>query len=131
MAVLFTVVIPGFGRYFFTALGGRGAVLDHALAYSTVIFSGAFAIWLMNMLASAIRGSGNMLVPAAVILTVAALQVGLGGALVLGWGPFPRLGIAGAGVAQEIGRAHAELQSLMRISYDVFCLKKKKKKKYM
>src|SRR3546814_6152240 len=81
---------------------GTCALLDHALADSPVIFSGAFAIWLMNMLASAIRGSGNMLVPAAVILTVAALQVGLGGALVLGWGPFPRLGIAGAGVAQVI-----------------------------
>src|SRR3546814_2578983 len=29
--------------------------------------------------------------------------------------------------ADEIGRAHVELQSLMRISYAVFCLKKKKK----
>src|SRR3546814_12693455 len=29
----------------------------------------------------------------------------------------------------QIGRAHVELQSLMRISYAVFCLKKKKKKK--
>src|SRR3546814_10267832 len=29
---------------------------------------------------------------------------------------------------EEIGRAHAELQSLMRISYAVFCLKKKKNK---
>src|SRR3546814_6412922 len=29
---------------------------------------------------------------------------------------------------REIGRAHAELQSLMRISYAVFCLKKKKHK---
>src|SRR3546814_13235873 len=28
----------------------------------------------------------------------------------------------------QIGRAHVELQSLMRISYAVFCLKKKKKK---
>src|SRR3546814_8101329 len=28
--------------------------------------------------------------------------------------------------AGEIGRAHSELQSLMRISYAVFCLKKKK-----
>src|SRR3546814_2099859 len=27
---------------------------------------------------------------------------------------------------REIGRAHSELQSLMRISYAVFCLKKKK-----
>src|SRR3546814_5961796 len=31
--------------------------------------------------------------------------------------------------AQEIGRAHVELQSLMRISYAVFCLKKTKEKK--
>src|SRR3546814_1865259 len=31
-------------------------------------------------------------------------------------------------LARQIGRAHAELQSLMRISYAVFCLKKKKTK---
>src|SRR3546814_7591010 len=29
-------------------------------------------------------------------------------------------------IVVEIGRAHVELQSLMRISYAVFCLKKKK-----
>src|SRR3546814_5448271 len=29
-------------------------------------------------------------------------------------------------IGAEIGRAHAELQSLMRISYAVFCLKQKK-----
>src|SRR3546814_8323871 len=29
-------------------------------------------------------------------------------------------------VGEQIGRAHSELQSLMRISYAVFCLKKKK-----
>src|SRR3546814_8203108 len=32
---------------------------------------------------------------------------------------------AGRPVILKIGRAHAELQSLMRISYAVFCLKKK------
>src|SRR3546814_1832436 len=34
-----------------------------------------------------------------------------------------------ARIGSQIGRAHAELQSLMRISYAVFCLKKKKKEK--
>src|SRR3546814_9925623 len=33
------------------------------------------------------------------------------------------------GNAGKIGRAHAELQSLMRISYAVFCLQKKKNRK--
>src|SRR3546814_3399218 len=32
-----------------------------------------------------------------------------------------------ARILEEIGRAHAELQSLMRISYAVFCLKKNRK----
>src|SRR3546814_7618063 len=34
-------------------------------------------------------------------------------------------------VDDQIGRAPSELQSLMRISYAVFCLKKKKKTKYI
>src|SRR3546814_3559277 len=37
-------------------------------------------------------------------------------------------GIEGEVVAAKIGRAHVELQSLMRISYAVFCLKKKNSK---
>src|SRR3546814_9741885 len=36
--------------------------------------------------------------------------------------------IANYFVNAEIGRAHSELQSLMRSSYAVFCLKKKNKK---
>src|SRR3546814_5697431 len=33
--------------------------------------------------------------------------------------------VAAGNAADKIGRAHVELQSLMRISYAVFCLKKK------
>src|SRR3546814_8381535 len=43
--------------------------------------------------------------------------------------PNPPTLLDGDGVideATELGRAHSELQSLMRISYAVFCLKKKK-----
>src|SRR3546814_6652882 len=38
--------------------------------------------------------------------------------------------VAEAREINEIGRAHVELQSLMRISYAVFCLKKKKTQSY-
>src|SRR3546814_9533404 len=41
----------------------------------------------------------------------------------------PGRGARGAERLVQIGRAHAELQSLMRISYAVFCLKKKTHKK--
>src|SRR3546814_1392879 len=33
--------------------------------------------------------------------------------------------VPGSGLVKQIGRAQSELQSLMRISYAVFCLKKK------
>ena len=46
-------------------------------------------------LASVLRGAGNMAVPSLTLFAVALLQVALGGALGLGWGPFPRLGMAG------------------------------------
>src|SRR3546814_6772460 len=39
--------------------------------------------------------------------------------------PEPRRAARGQLDACKIGRAHVELQSLMRISYAVFCLKKK------
>lgn len=40
-----------------------------------------------------------MLLPAATLSIAASMQIPLCGALVLGWGPFPRMGIAGAAVS--------------------------------
>ena len=46
-----------------TSLPG-GDPLAAALAYSQVVFSGALSFWLLNTLASVVRGTGNMLLPA-------------------------------------------------------------------
>src|SRR5438876_12350897 len=45
------------------------------------------------------RGAGNTTVPAAVIFGGIFVLLPLSPALIFGWGPFPRLGVAGAGVA--------------------------------
>jgi putative MATE family efflux protein len=92
----FTVLLLGFGHGLYRLLGGRGAALEQALAYSQIIFAGAVLVWISNTLASLLRGSGNTLAPALVFVGTALVQVPLSGALTLGWGPFPRLGIAGA-----------------------------------
>ncbi|MEA2934441.1 MAG: hypothetical protein QOD74_1087, partial [Variibacter sp.] len=98
--IAFTVLFIGFGRAIYTLLGGRGAALEQALAYSNVVFTGAVAIWLVNTLASVVRGTGNMLVPSATLLVIAVVQIAVGGALGLGLGPIPRLGMAGVAVGQ-------------------------------
>ena len=87
------------GPLLYGLLGGRGDVLSQAVSYSHIIFGGAILIWVCNILASVIRGTGNMSVPAATLSVTAALHILLSGSLVLGWGPFPKMGIAGAGIS--------------------------------
>jgi Na+-driven multidrug efflux pump len=95
----FTVLLLALGEVLYALLGGRGEALTQALAYSHVLFAGAVFVWLANTLASILRGSGNTLAPAVALAAAATVQIPLSGALTLGWGPFPRLGITGAALA--------------------------------
>ena len=97
--LLFTVVLLGVGPGLYMLLGGKGVALDRAIAYSTIVFGGALTVWLCNILANILRGTGNMIVPATVLSITASIQIPLCGALVLGWGPFPQMGIVGAAIS--------------------------------
>jgi Na+-driven multidrug efflux pump len=57
---------------------------------------------MLNTFASVIRGSGNMRVPSATLLAVAATQVLVGGAFGLGWLGLPRGGMAGVALGQVV-----------------------------
>jgi putative MATE family efflux protein len=96
---VFTLGVLGGGRRLYGAMGGTGASLEAALTYSTVVFSAAILVWIFNALANVIRGTGNMAVPAVVTLIGAAALIPLSPCLIFGWGPFPRLGVAGGAVA--------------------------------
>jgi putative MATE family efflux protein len=88
-----------FGRPLYAAMGGEGGSLEAAMTYSNVVFAGVMLVWLMNGLASVIRGTGNMLVPALAICMGVVLLVPLSPALIFGFGPIPAFGIAGGGLA--------------------------------
>jgi putative MATE family efflux protein len=97
---LFTsMLFLAFGRPLYAAMGGQGGSLEAALTYSNVVFAGNVLVWLMNALASVIRGTGNMIVPSLAVCLGVVLLVPLSPVLIFGWGPFPALGIAGGGVA--------------------------------
>jgi putative MATE family efflux protein len=100
--LFFTGMLLRFGRDFYFLLGGRGAVLEQAMLYSQVLFSGAVSIWLVNTLASVVRGTGDMRTPSAVLIAVAIVQITLGGALGLGLLGLPKLGMPGVAAAQLV-----------------------------
>lgn len=97
--LFFMASVLGAGPWLYRAMGGDGASLAAALTYSNVVFSGAVLLWVFNSLANVIRGTGNMAIPALVICAGVAVLLPLSPALILGWGPFPRLGVAGGALA--------------------------------
>jgi MATE family, multidrug efflux pump len=99
LGAVFSLVVLVFGPSLYRALGGEGASLEAALSYSNVVFAGAVLTWLVNALASVLRGTGNMLVPSVAIVVGVVLLVPLSPALIFGFGPIPAMGIAGGGVA--------------------------------
>lgn len=99
LGVAFSAIMLIWGRPIYVALGGKGQELELALVYSNIVFSGNALLWLMNALASVIRGGGNMLTPALVTVAGVVLLVPLSPLLIFGLGPIPGFGIAGAGMA--------------------------------
>jgi putative MATE family efflux protein len=97
---LFSLVTIGGGTAIYRALGGTGGTLRQAVLYSDILFVGAVPFWALMLMQSALRGAGNVKVPALIMLGGVLAGLILSPALIVGWLGLPRLGIAGAGVAQ-------------------------------
>jgi putative MATE family efflux protein len=106
-AVAITIVLGGlttvaallFGPKLYALMGGERGSLEAAAIYSGVVFAAAIPLWLFNSFAAVIRGTGNMFFPAAVITVGALFLIPVSPLLIFGYGPLPRLGIAGGAVA--------------------------------
>jgi putative MATE family efflux protein len=99
---IFSVAMLGAGRAFYALLGGNGDVLANALRYSNLVFAAAIPIWITNLLAAALRGAGNVRVPAILTTLGAVITLVLSPLLIFGMGPVPRFGVAGAGLAMIV-----------------------------
>lgn len=114
LAALFMLALLVFGERIYAAMGGRGAALEAALAYSNLLFTGALVVWLTNVLAGVVRGAGNMMLPSLMLVSTALVHFVLCPLLVFGAGDWPGLGVAGAaastlaanGVAAVVLLAH-------------------------
>jgi putative MATE family efflux protein len=97
LAAITSALMLSCGPLVYQLMGAREATLAAALNYSNVVFGGVISIWALNILANVVRGTGNMELPAFVIVGSVFAHMLLSSALIFGWGPFPELGPAGAG----------------------------------
>lgn len=105
LAAVSAVIFLGAGRLIYSALGGTGAVLEQALAYSDPLFVGCVSLWLANCLAAIVRATGQMNAAAKNLVAGSVAQVVAAAVLMFGLGPFPGMGIAGAAAGIVIGGA--------------------------
>jgi putative MATE family efflux protein len=99
---LFSLVLVLAGPALYRSLGGSGPSLDQAVRYSNILFGGAIPFWILLLMQAALRGTGNVKVPAMIILGGAVAGLILSPVLINGWLGAPRMGVAGAGVAQVL-----------------------------
>jgi putative MATE family efflux protein len=99
LGLIFGVAAILGGRSLYAAMGGTGGALHAALGYSNAIFAGAVFLWLLNAQASILRGTGNMIMPAAVLTGGVLVLLVMSPLLIFGYGPVPPLGVRGAGLS--------------------------------
>ncbi|MEE4380459.1 MAG: MATE family efflux transporter [Pseudomonadales bacterium] len=113
----FYALYLGAGDRILAASGASPAIAAEALRYGDVLFAGLLPVWTMAMLGAVIRGTGNMKLPAGLMIASAAVQVPLAGGLILGAFGLPALGLAGAAVAVvtvSVGSSAILLGALLR-----------------
>ena len=109
MILIYMIVLGVFPRFVFTLLGGTGDALEGAVLYARIAFGGAAAVWLVFVLGAILRGTGDTATPAKAVTVSSLAQLAMSGALTLGWGPLPSIGIAGPAVAMVVCQGAAAL----------------------
>jgi putative MATE family efflux protein len=96
LGCVFALVMLMAGPPVYRLLGGRGEVLDYAITYSTILFTGSPFVWIANFCANALRGQGDTLKPSLMLSIAALVHIPLTAWLTL------RIGISGTAWAYVI-----------------------------
>ncbi len=96
LAAIFSSVMLVGAPFLFRWMGGRDEMLSDAVAYANVALGGAVCICVLNLLGNTVRGTGNMSLPATVLIGCVLAHIALAPVLIFGLGPVPALGPAGA-----------------------------------
>ena len=108
LSALFGVIIIAAGVFFSQSVlrifGATENILPLSVRYLEMIVFGAPFLFFIMISDYLFRAEGNPTAPMFVIITSALLNAVLDPFLIFGWGPFPEMGIRGAGLATTIAQ---------------------------
>ena len=115
-AMFFLLLYLCFGTYLLVFLGGVGLTLEQSQGYCLVLFCGGIFIWPLSIIGAIFRGTGDMKFPAMLMIVAPFIQVPLSGALVLGLGGAPPLGIVGAAISAIVSGLVASTMMMFKLA---------------
>jgi len=89
--------------YILPIAGAKGGVLDMTLQYLAISLPGLVIVSIASMSNNILRASGEALLPSAIMVSGAVVNIILDPFLIFGWGPFPRLEVQGAALSTLVG----------------------------
>lgn len=96
----------------FSGLGAEPELLPLIWDYMSIWYFGIFFLVIPLVGNSAIRASGNTLVPSLIMTLAAGINIVLDPLFIFGWGMIPALGLRGAAIASLISRIGTLVASL-------------------
>ena len=105
VAITVTVICLLTLQYLLRAFGASGEVLSLSMSYMVVETWCIVVDFLLIVLAELVRVEGNPLLASSASIVSGVMNCVFDPLFAFGWGPFPRIGIAGLAVATTVGRA--------------------------